>query len=310
MRQDDTASGWEIGQQISYRSSEPDRPGGVPTAREPAAEAGSQVPVLARLPDLDTPRPSRRRTRRPRSSPKSDGRIISQGLSMKLLGGGALILVALAVVPWLLGGKGEQPSGKPELPAWEQDESVPVASQAPEYGPDDAGSEAPLRELTESDWPEAPSAPSITGVQVAEQPADRGSARRPSVPDRQANDPAAPAGPGAWAMRPVQLGAEPASPSGPLPGSPPPGYGQPGSCDHCPDHRAPSRPRDPANWQQPPRSDVAPQGGQRVPGSTYDTPPGTAARAPGPEPGVARLQGIIEGTPVRTTYERSRSGIY
>jgi len=392
MPQDDTGSAWEIGQEVSYGRTEPTRSGRVPATRESAADTASQIPVLARLPDLDGPKPSRRRTRRPLSSPKSDGRMISQGLSMKLLAGGALILVGLAVIPWLLGGKGE-PKDKTGLPAWEQEGSEGVAPEASRYETDDPAPETPPQELAESAWPTPPPSSAITGVRVPEpaaegpdpgllpapgqspgQPLAPGGApgsrwpvavppattagapawpetpqtpvvnvppheaaqqppygqppaaplQRPELagpqqnlpwqaggPYHQTGDPAATTRPGAWAMRPMQLGSDPTSRTGQPVGSGSPDYGQPPHCAHCPDHAAPAGPHDPANWQPPPRADVAPPpSGQGAPGPSYGLPPVTTTRAPGAEPGVARFQGIIEGAPVRTTYDRARSGIY
>jgi len=392
MRQDDTGSGWEIGQEVSYRRTEPTRSGRPAAARESAVETAPQIPVLARLPDLDAPKPSRRRTRRPLSAPKSDGRIISQGLSMKLLAGGALILVALAVVPWLLGGKGDQ-KDKTGLPAWEQEGSQGVAAEAPRYQPDDPAPETPPQELAESAWPTPPPSSAITGVRVPEpvaegpdpgllpapgqspaEPLPPGGApgsrwpvatppattagapawpdpsqtpvinvpphkaaqqplygqppaaplQRPELagqqqnlppqtggPNRQTDDPAAATRPGAWAMRPMQLGSEPMSRTDQPVGSRRPDFGQPPHCDHCPDHGAPAGPHGPSNWQLPPRADMAPPpSAQDAPGPSYGPASATTTRAPAAEPGVARFQGIIEGAPVRTTYDRARSGIY
>jgi len=392
MRQDDTGSGREIGQEASYRRTEPTRSGRMPSAPEATAETASQIPVLARLPDLDAPKPSRRRTRRPLSAPKSDGRIISQGLSMKLLAGGALILVALAVVPWLLGGKAEQ-KDKTGLPAWEQEGTQGVAAEAPRYATDDPAPETPPQELAESAWPTPPPSSAITGVRVPEPAAEgrdpallpapgqspaeplapggapgsrwpvaappattagappwpdpsqtpvvnvppheaaqqppygqprAGPPRRPELAGPQRNlppqagsshgqtgDPAPTTRPGAWAMRPMQLGADRTSRTDQPAGSGRPTYDQPPHGDHCPDHAAPAGTRDPSNWQLPPRADVGPSpSAQSVPGPSYGPPPVTTTRAPAAEPGVARFQGIIEGAPVRTTYDRARSGIY
>jgi len=391
MRQDDTGSAWEIGQEVSNRRTEPARSGGAPVPRESTAETASQIPVLARLPDLDAPQPSRRRTRRPLSAPKSDGRMISQGLSMKLLAGGALILVGLAVVPWLLGGKGDQ-KDKTGLPAWEQEGPEGVAAEAPRYETDDAASETPPQELAESAWPTLPPSSTITGVRVPEPPNDgpdpgllpasgqrpaeplapggaRGSrwpvaappattagapvwpeasqtpvvnvpphdaaqqpaaARPPAAPlqrpefagpqqspsppaaglSRQTGDPAGMTRPGAWAMRPVQLGSDAAPRADRPAGSRGTDFAQPPHSAHCPEHAAPARPHDPSNWQLPPRADVAPPGAQGAPGASYGPPPVTTTPAPAAEPGVASFQGIIEGPPVRTTYDRARSGIY
>jgi hypothetical protein len=352
MRHDDTSSGWEIGEQVSYCQAEPAQPGGLSASQEPGASPVSQIPVLARLPNLDSPQPSRRRTRRPRSGPKSDGRIITQGLSMKLLGGGALLLVGIAVVPWLLGGRKDKPQETETVgaPEWGEGETDTLAAEAPPFGTGDPVSETPLRELAEPDWPtpvppsdtaDAPAWPQMPETPVAQvpphdpgqqspgtqsqlprgQPQPAGSTRQPELagpqyrpptqavaPHLQPATPDTMGRPAAWAMRPMQLG-----PAGEAPNDPPgvntaPGYEESPPGANYPSPGVPAAPQGPANWQLPPRDDVAPRAGLGASG--YGQPPLATIPAPRPEPGVARLQGVIETPPVRTTYDRARSGIY
>ena len=86
--------------------------------------------VLARIPDLGVA--ERRRSRK--TPPSSSGRVIGQALSFKLLAAAVLLLVAIAVVPFVFRKKEQSTSpsiAANALPEWQHRPSAPPAGPAP-----------------------------------------------------------------------------------------------------------------------------------------------------------------------------------
>ena len=81
----------------------------------PGAE--SQPRVIAKIPDLNAMESGRRSRGK---SAKSDGRLLSQSLSTKLLIGGGALLVLVAIVPLLMSGRSGPKGGRPPAPNAEQ----------------------------------------------------------------------------------------------------------------------------------------------------------------------------------------------
>jgi hypothetical protein len=111
--------------------------GAAGTQRVPGT-AVRQPEVLARLPDLDaveaSPAPDTRSSGRRNKALAADGRFLSQGLSTKLLIGGALLLVLAAIFPFVFNNHEPKPGTPP----------APDAAEAPAWkGPSGETSEAP-----------------------------------------------------------------------------------------------------------------------------------------------------------------------
>ena len=88
--------------------------------------------VLAQIPDMDSAE-SEMIDQAP--LPRQDGRILSSRMSVVILAGGALLLVLLAVLPFLSGSEEtSDPASKQESSAWQQDGPAPSASVAPVWG--------------------------------------------------------------------------------------------------------------------------------------------------------------------------------
>jgi len=223
MRQDHTGSGWEIGQEVNYQRPVP-RPATPHTVVCRQESGDSPIPILAKLPDLDAPPPprqtlSRQRKRSPRAS--GDGRLISQALSMKLLAGGAVLLVALAVVPWMFGdkeGPAKDQGTETELPTWQQDAAPKFTGSPPRFDePDEPLQPSAPAELAESAPAEPASAvPPREARHGIGAPPPAASDPRPAVPTENATaareaakfpagPPASPnsvPGPGPWPNEP------------------------------------------------------------------------------------------------------------
>ncbi len=85
--------------------------------------------VLARIPDVDADDLwDEQTTDRPR-----DGRLLSQRVSLKLLGAGALLLVAVAVAPFLWPGNSRDQNQGDGLPDWHPGPPAPSAEMAPAW---------------------------------------------------------------------------------------------------------------------------------------------------------------------------------
>ncbi len=91
-----------------------------------------EAPILARIPDLDVPEtcegPVVETARR-------DGRLLSQRFSLRLLAGCAVVLVLLAVVPYLLSQRGSGTDRYPAPNATEAPPFVATSAQAPNVRP-------------------------------------------------------------------------------------------------------------------------------------------------------------------------------
>ena len=134
--------------------------------------------VLARIPDLGSVGRNRRRGR----SLASRGRVIGQALSFKLLAIAALLLVAMALVPWTVHRSSQSADSPPAVaagatpvaqtpapaPAPASPSAVPAAAPQPKVAsapPTPAAAEIPLM----SKWPN-PAHPTSTPVAANEEP--------------------------------------------------------------------------------------------------------------------------------------------
>ncbi len=239
--------------------------------------------VLARLPDLDAVDPSGESAAKPGGS---DGRILSQGLSTKLLVGGGVLLVLAAIFPFVFGGNDEPKPGTPiapdapEAPTWngqaaETLDALPASagvSYEPEMTfnpelpppPDFIGTApespgpGPSPETLPADRPDRVGAP---GDQLQAPPAEQQSRIEAGRPQARAN-------------QMMTIGNLTPTPAGIY------------ADVYRRDHQADSRANLPARYP------------------TYST------SYQAVEPGVARLEGIIEKPSVRTSYDAARSSVH
>jgi hypothetical protein len=237
---------------------------------------------LARLPELDPLEGSRESDA---TAGRRDGRILSHGLSTKiLLGGGALLLLA-AIYPFVFGGNDEPKPGTPpapdaeEAPAWQGESAeTPVALPAAENI-----SYEPNMSLNA----DLPPAPDFIG---AAQTPDPGSP--PQMPSRDDQGRSEPAGeraktPAADLQSQTDAGqlqahANQAMAIGDL---------APTSAGiYAGEYRRETEAGARASFSSAYPGSLLPQ--QKV------------------EPGVARLEGIIEKPSVRTSYDAARSSVY
>jgi len=114
------------------RASSPTEVGATP--RQSSDDAAAR-PVLARIPDVDADDLwDEQASDRPR-----DGRLLSQRLSLKLLAAGALLLVAVAVAPFLWPGNSRDQGQGDGLPDWHPGPPAPSAEMAPAWKPNANG---------------------------------------------------------------------------------------------------------------------------------------------------------------------------
>lgn len=229
--------------------------------------AESQPRVIAKIPDLNargTERGSRGK------SAKSDGRLLSQGFSTKLLIGGGALLVLVAIVPLIIGGRSGPKGGQPP---------APNAEPAPIY----QGGIMTETQVTLDSAPVIQQAPPELNFQreIPTGPAFTATVPQTPIPNVQG---------------PVAGGEIRYEASRPLPG-----YRR----ECLPPQTERNRPPQ-TNQNQPPRTDQGrPQAksNQRMKLGRHT--PGSPAR-----PGVARLTGVIVNHQLRTTNDRNRSSIY
>ena len=292
------------------------------SASTQADDAITETRVLARVPALDA-------VAEPAvtSPPNTDGRILGQSLSTKILLGAAVCFVAVATGSWLIGPDDSNSGGR---------SPAPNAPEAPLYGGDEptsglVRSNPPVPPIPEIDFksqvPELPAwanaspateeptqvpgtggaRTSVTATPAWDSPQPTWDAPQPAptqqippdiprVSDRTPN----------WGKRsaPPSTGSEPVSSAWPNPAT------------YYRSHREPS--------VEPNRQDVVPQrvatvpteyrnrypsAGQTTlsPESRVGSPPWTGRPA---QPGVARLEGIIEKPSFRTTDDRARSSVH
>lgn len=107
--------------------------------------------VLARIPKIGTSGNGRTR----QELPLSRGRVIDQALSAKVLGGVALALVIVAIVPWMFRGNSKPPTSAAAAPAWQPDPPAASAEAAPVWvAPVAATPVSPLAPASPSPMPE------------------------------------------------------------------------------------------------------------------------------------------------------------
>jgi hypothetical protein len=255
-------------------------------AEEPSFGAGAsgtaptQPEVLARLPDLDAVEPSPEPGAK---SARSDGRLLSQGLSTKLVLGGGLLLILAAVYPFVLKNSEPKPGtppapGAPQAPIWKgQAAETPGTLPAP----------ASLSyEPKMSFDPELPPTPDF--ITAAQAPAQNASPQKPPADDKDQT-------------------------------------GKTGDRGRAPPAQHQSRadlPRPQAHANRSMRiSGLAPTAGVYANGYRRDEPADSQASRPtrdrassiphrAVQPGVARLEGVIEKPSVRTSYDAARSSTY
>jgi len=239
------------------------------TPREQGSD-GNQIEVLAQLPDLEQRHPEGREKTRP------DGRILSQKMSIKLLVGGAVVLVLAAILAVRPGGK----DSKPKPGEWRPAAPAPDADEAPPFG--GATAETPG---THPAWKGQ-----VNVLPAAKNAAWREPAETPSVD-----------------ISPIPV------PPAMADRTQPPGADSPAKTRENTFEAA--RPS-PAY-----RGSYRPQPNEYRPRATTNRPMSIGNPAPErtqgyrsgyrrPQPGIATLEGIIAKPPVRTSYERSGSGVY
>ncbi|MHC4176530.1 MAG: hypothetical protein ACYSWU_03435 [Planctomycetota bacterium] len=249
-----------------------------PGACEPGT-AVSQGEVLARLPDLDALEGDAEADIK---AVRRDGRILSHGLSTKILMAGGALLVLAAVYPFVFGGNDEPKPGTPP---------APDAAEAPVWG-DEAAAPLPASanvsyEPNMSFDPELPPAPDFIGAAQAPGPdtspqTPRADAQgRSDVTGEEGRTPAADRqsqtdrrGSQARANQMMAISNLTPTPAG----------------IYADASRRDARVAARANLPIGSPAGLFPQ--QRV------------------EPGVARLEGIIEKPSVRTTYDANRSSVH
>jgi hypothetical protein len=129
--------------------------------------------VLARIPDLGTARRSEGRE----GLPQSKGRVFSQALSFKLLATVALVLVAVAMIPWTLtrsAPSADPPAVVDSSPQWHVSPSAATANAVPPPTYLVAQSVTAARSPTNSTMapPDTIPLPRAAGVSAASAPTD------------------------------------------------------------------------------------------------------------------------------------------
>jgi hypothetical protein len=258
---------------------------------------------------------------------RTDGRIISQALSTKLILGVGIVLLIGAILPFLFGKASRRDSAVTELPAW-------TTHGGPTAAANTAQSEAPAWSAPATAGAPPQSPPGMPPAILSPQPPQVGDTRPPALTDP------------AW--------SQPRSAATPWPA--PNNYANPPVANtNPPDNRGFDRPVDPRNLQADNRNDAVARFGNDDPRYDYrgnppettpvrrDPPPSGYPRdprydnassnyspatgqgsplmpsgTPAPtatyrdpqisEPGVARFDGTIANPPVRTGYDRAGPG--
>jgi hypothetical protein len=236
----------------------------------------------------------------------SDGRIISQGLSNKLVMGVGFILVLIAVLPFLVNKKRSQKAVN-ELPTWH---SLGTATTGTAVQP-----------VASTPTPVAVPGPAVSYQASANVPTVSPAYLTPQQPQAGSNRPMALGDPG-WPQ-----GNSPQAAAGPTESR------QDHPADYrvatAPEFRRNDRAADSQNYQADGRNDPAAsyRGASAEPRADYRNTPTTVVAQGGammpadsagvvsssyqdsqtPEPGVARFEGTIAKPPVRTSYDRAGS---
>jgi hypothetical protein len=248
---------------------------------EPSAEL-AEPEVLARFPDLDAPRSAGQVEGTPR---RWRGRLLSPRLSVRLLLGGAILLVLAAVLPFVVGRHKEPEGGTPPAPdATEAPTWVAQAGEPSETLPGSAGMVYESETSFSPDLPPLPDyldASQIPSLESLPQGKAADDGERSTATD--GNGWSAPAEHQSWTVYPPPSAEanQKMTVSGPIPV--PAGVYADGSRG---EYGADSRANLPTGQPE------------------YTTPYGPV------DPGVARLEGVIEGPAVRMTYDAARPGVY
>jgi len=282
--------------------------------------------VLARIPDVDAAESCLASEPSPTNS---HTRLIGQGLSTKLLLGGAFLLVLAAIVPWNLRKNADTASREVNTPVWHAS-AVPAAAdkipslgeqavQTPKAAPSGIGNLRPSKvpptspaEVQLSGPPKDPGGNSLnpdrTGYEASRpnpgyyhQPVPE--YRQPVPEYRQQPLPEA------SSNRPMAIGEPVQTPPPSDRSAEPSSSGIDPRWGDAPGVRTDSR-HDRGAYQQPRQGERYPVGlaDRRMP-----LPPPTgsgAASVPPGVPGTATFEGKIENPPVKTEYERARPGVF
>ena len=237
-----------------------------------------EAALLIQIPDLNAADPLLD------AEESSDGRIISQGLSNKLVMGIGFVLVLIAVLPFLVNKKRPQKSVS-ELPTWHASAPATTPATTPAYltpQQPQAGANRPMA-LGDPGWPQAKAAPATSAQPENRQdrPADY---RVGNAPEFQRND---------RATDPQNLQADARSdPAAAFRGT---AALRGTSTEPRADYR-----------NDPPALGVA-QGGAMMPAAAAGVVSSSFQDSQPTEPGVARFEGTIAKPPVRTSYDRAGS---
>jgi hypothetical protein len=297
----------------------------------PSHVAGEDYPVLACIPDLDAGDSGISLDDEPC---RSDGRILSQNLSNKLVIGGGILLVLAAILPFAMNKNGTPKPGGSEPPAASQPTAaLPGAAVVPNMG------------IAQGMGAQSPSGSALPGMGSHYESAR---ANTPTAPSYLQPQPP----PQVGANRPMSIGDPPWHPQGPAEAARVPDVGPGNRGNETPDYRrddpADHRPSFPSDYRRNdrgadrpeyqadrrtgagaeprvyPRTDRyenrydnrydypgagASQGNPLMPSPQGRVAPPPVDSSP-PQPGVARLQGTIESPPLRTDYDRAGSSLH
>ena len=328
MHQQDTNDRWAAEDAAAWDSAA-DSDGSTPS------NATGSTGVLAQIPDLNATEPDPEESE---GLASSDGRILGSGISTKLLVGGGIVLVLAAVIPFWLNSSGDPEGGQPP---------APNADLAPTFDPERAPfpnpQPAPPNPWYEPNMSLAPDIP--PGPDFTDPAGDPGNTASPqAVPLGRQVTPAGVGGPtalGTPGPRAKYDGRFEAS-------RPDPGYYRPYYRSQAGPNRPQAEPNRPAtiydrpqdaaggyrgDYQPIPRADYRTNRQKHYPAESradYRTDyrryyqadsranPARDYRSGSVQPpsedryrpGVARFKGIIEQPSVRTTHERTGSGVY
>jgi hypothetical protein len=299
--------------------------------------------VLAFIPDIDAPSVPAASTT---SAGRPLGRLLSQAASAKLLLAAAAVLVVAAIVPFLFGKKDRPKPIADSAPVWQPgpvspkadgtakwtggptlrdankekataSNAVPITAdlrgaakppvtgvQTPLFGDRVAPPASPNDERLHSiPPPRYPSTGAPPYAPLTEPRDTRYETRRPAPTDERSGD-ASPSRVGV--NRPMAV-ADPAT-------DVVPDYRPSDRRDYVPDYRREAttdyRREMPADYRQDTAADY-PGGATPSLADRRMTPPPSGGQPTGAgQPGVARIEGIIDTPPVRTTHEFARPGVY
>jgi len=130
----------EAGDTISSQQTKPDVAGGY--AGNLSDPGAVELPVIARIPDLDAPTSPRKHRRSSKSKTTkpafTSGRLLNAGLSLKLLAGLGLFLLLGAIIPYVVIQIADNSPSKTDIAqeqVWQPSPPTPTADLAPAWKP-------------------------------------------------------------------------------------------------------------------------------------------------------------------------------